>query len=105
MADERIFDAARSGDVATLTALLDADPGLLHARAEPYGWSLLHLAARQLDAVDLLYSAVSTPTCASRATTPTRCTGPRPAATPTSSAVSPTPAATSSGTATITSSR
>ena len=54
MDDERLFDAARSGDVATLAALLDADPGLLHARAAPYGWSLLHLAARHLDAIDLL---------------------------------------------------
>src|SRR5512146_463158 len=55
-AEERLFDAARAGDVATLAALLDGDPGLLHARAEPYAWTLLHTAAHhgQLAAVELL---------------------------------------------------
>jgi ankyrin repeat protein len=52
----RLFDAAKNGDVQTLTALLDEDPHRLHARAKPYEWSLLHLAAHagHLAAVDLL---------------------------------------------------
>ncbi|HEX9106283.1 MAG TPA: ankyrin repeat domain-containing protein, partial [Longimicrobiales bacterium] len=52
----RLFDAARAGDVATLKALLDAQPAALHVRDEPYGHTLLHLAARHghLPAVDLL---------------------------------------------------
>jgi len=54
--DEELFDAARNGDVATLSALLDQQPDKLHARAAPYEWSLLHAAAHggHLDAVDLL---------------------------------------------------
>lgn len=52
--EERLFEAARHGDVATMTTLLDAHPHLLHARAAPYEWSLLHLAARHLDAVEFL---------------------------------------------------
>ena len=52
----QLFDAARNGDVARLTALLDKHPDRLHARAKPYEWSLLHAAAekRHLAAVDLL---------------------------------------------------
>ena len=52
----QLFDAARSGDVIALAALLDQHPDKLHARAKPYEWSLLHAAAekRQLAAVDLL---------------------------------------------------
>jgi ankyrin repeat protein len=52
----QLFDAARNGDVTSLTALLDQHPDRLHARAKPYEWSLLHAAAekRQLGAVDLL---------------------------------------------------
>lgn len=50
----RLFDAARGGDVQTLAALLDRHPHLLHARAKPYGATLLHLAARHLPAVELL---------------------------------------------------
>jgi ankyrin repeat protein len=54
--DRRLFEAARTGDVDTLVALLDADAGKLHARMNPYEWSLLHIAANegQLAAVDLL---------------------------------------------------
>jgi ankyrin repeat protein len=42
----RLFDAARTGDAETLTALLDKHPDKLHARARPYEWSLLHAAAQ-----------------------------------------------------------
>ena len=54
--DDPLFIAARDGDAATLGALLDADPPRLQARAEPYGWTLLHTAAQsgRLGAVDLL---------------------------------------------------
>jgi ankyrin repeat protein len=52
----QLFDAARHGDVDTLTALLDKHPEKLYARAKPYEWSLLHFAAQNghLAAVDLL---------------------------------------------------
>jgi ankyrin repeat protein len=50
----RLFDAARNGDVTQLVRLLDAHPDVLHARAGPYGFTLLHLAARHPGAVDLL---------------------------------------------------
>ena len=52
----QLFDAARRGDIATLTALLDQHPEKLQARDEPYEWTLLHAAASegQLAAVDLL---------------------------------------------------
>jgi ankyrin repeat protein len=52
----RLFDAARNGDVGTLTALLDKEPEKLQARAKPYEWSLLHAAAHvgQLAVVELL---------------------------------------------------
>jgi len=54
--DGHLFEAARTGDVATLGALLDAHPEKLHARTQPYELSLLHVAALpgQLAAVDLL---------------------------------------------------
>ncbi len=54
--DGQLFDAARRGDVETLTALLDQHPEKLQARDEPYEWTLLHAAASegQLAAVDLL---------------------------------------------------
>ncbi len=54
--DDQLFDAARNGDVGALAALLDRDPAKLHARAAPYGWSLLHAAAHEghVDAVDFL---------------------------------------------------
>jgi len=54
--DNQLFDAARNGDVASLTTLLDAYPDKLHARARPYEWTLLHAAAHNghLSAVDLL---------------------------------------------------
>src|SRR5881628_3126580 len=52
----RLFEAARTGDVATLASLLDHHPDMLHGRARPYEWTLLHAAAHQgrLAAVDLL---------------------------------------------------
>ena len=52
--DERLFEAARSGDLATLTSLLDAHPEKIGVREPPYAMTLLHLAARHLPAVDLL---------------------------------------------------
>src|SRR5438105_13055143 len=52
----KLFEAARKGDVDTLTTLLDKYPDKLRARAKPYEWSLLHFAAHHghLAAVDLL---------------------------------------------------
>lgn len=54
--DGQLIEAARSGDVDTLAALLDEHPEKLHLRMKPYEWSLLHLAASngRLAAVDLL---------------------------------------------------
>ncbi len=54
--DGQLFGAARTGDVATLTELLDRYPDKLQARDEPYAFTLLHAAARegQLAVVDLL---------------------------------------------------
>lgn len=51
-----LFVAAKTGDVATLGALLDAHPDELRAREPPYEWSLLHFAAQggHLAAVNLL---------------------------------------------------
>ena len=54
--DDQLFDAAKNGDVATLTALLDQHPDKLSVRDQPYEHTLLHLAAfaGHLPAVDLL---------------------------------------------------
>jgi ankyrin repeat protein len=52
--DGQLFNAARNGDVDALAALLDQHPDKLHIRAKPYEGTLLHLAARDLAAVDLL---------------------------------------------------
>jgi ankyrin repeat protein len=54
--DGQLFEAARTGDIETLTHLLDTDPDRLNARAKPYEWSLLHAAAEkgQLAVVDEL---------------------------------------------------
>jgi len=54
--DGKLFDAARRGDVALLTGLLDEHPARLQARDQPYEWSLLHHAAQHghLPAVNLL---------------------------------------------------
>lgn len=54
--DGQLFNAARLGDVETLTALLDQHPDKLQVRDEPYEFTLLHAAAGegQLAAVDLL---------------------------------------------------
>ena len=52
----QLFEAAKLGDVARLTALLDAHPGRVHARDKPYAHTLLHVAAHagHLAVVDLL---------------------------------------------------
>jgi ankyrin repeat protein len=52
----QLFQAARDGALPTLSALLDLHPEVLHARAKPYEWSLLHAAAHkgQLPVVDEL---------------------------------------------------
>lgn len=52
----QLFEAARKGDVAILTALLDEHPEKLQARNQPYEHTLLHVAAfaGQLAIVDLL---------------------------------------------------
>ena len=54
--DGQLFAAAREGDTRRLAALLDAHPGKLQAREQPYEWTLLHAAAHKgwLGAVDLL---------------------------------------------------
>jgi ankyrin repeat protein len=54
--DDRIVEAARTGDATALSALLNQFPDKLHLRTEPYEQSLLHLAAfaGHLDVVDLL---------------------------------------------------
>jgi ankyrin repeat protein len=52
----RLAQAAKDGDVSTLTDLLDAHPEKVHLRTPPYKGTLLHLAAAggHLPAVDLL---------------------------------------------------
>jgi ankyrin repeat protein len=54
--DGQLFEAARSGDVDSLAALLDKYPEKLQLRNRPYEHTLLHLAAfaGHLAAVDLL---------------------------------------------------
>jgi len=54
--DGRLFEAARNGELAKLTELLDANPDKLFARDKPYEWTLLHAAAHngRLGAVNLL---------------------------------------------------
>ena len=54
--DGQVLAAARDGDVAKLTALLEQHPEKLHLRSKPYDWPLLHEAAkaRQLAMVDYL---------------------------------------------------
>ena len=54
--DDQLFEAAKKGDVGTLTALLDQHPEKLYARDKPYEHTLLHVAAfaGHLAAVDLL---------------------------------------------------
>jgi ankyrin repeat protein len=52
--DGQLIEAARTGDVATLALLLDRHPDKLHVRVPPYEMTLLHVAARHLDAVDVL---------------------------------------------------
>jgi hypothetical protein len=58
--DSQLIEAARTGDVAALTRLLDNHRDELHVRTQPYEWSLLHLAAQKghLGAVDLLTYAM-----------------------------------------------
>ncbi len=43
--DGQLFDAAKTGDVNRLVALLDAHPEKLNAKNKPYSWTLLHAAA------------------------------------------------------------
>jgi ankyrin repeat protein len=43
----QLFDAARTADVAKLSALLDEHPDKLNAREKPYAWTLLHAAAQK----------------------------------------------------------
>jgi ankyrin repeat protein len=54
--DGRLFEAARNGEVDTLSGLLDQHPEKLQVRNKPYEHTLLHLAAStgQLAVVDLL---------------------------------------------------
>ena len=54
--DGQLFDAAKGGDLAVLTALLDRHPEKLQARNQPYEHTLLHVAAfaGHLALVDLL---------------------------------------------------
>jgi len=54
--DDQLFEAARNGDVDKLAAVLDRHPDKLDARAKPYEFTLLHLAAQHLAAVDFLLS-------------------------------------------------
>ena len=57
--DGQVLAAARDGDVAKLTALLEQHPEKLHLRSKPYEWPLLHEAAkaRHLAMVDYLLEA------------------------------------------------
>ena len=43
--DGQLFDAAKTGDLNRLVALLDVDPSKLNVKDKPYSWSLLHVAA------------------------------------------------------------
>lgn len=43
--DEELFESARTGDLARLTSLLDRHPDRIGIRTEPYGQTMLHLAA------------------------------------------------------------
>ena len=54
--DGQVLAAARDGDVAKLSALLEQQPEKFHLRSAPYEWPLLHEAAkaRQLAMVDFL---------------------------------------------------
>jgi ankyrin repeat protein len=52
--DRQLFEAAKNGDVETLGPLLDEHPDRLHARSQPYEWTLLHTAAHHPAAVSLL---------------------------------------------------
>jgi len=52
--DDRIFEAARTGNAVELAALLDSHPEKLNLRAPPYEFTLLHAGASHLAVVDLL---------------------------------------------------
>ncbi len=54
--DDLLFAAAENGDVPSLVSFLDANPDKLSARMDPYGWTLLHIAASKghIGAVDAL---------------------------------------------------
>ena len=44
--DGKLVEAARTGDVTTLRALLDEDPEKVQSRSGKYKWTLLHVAAQ-----------------------------------------------------------
>lgn len=46
--DAQLFDAARTGDVPRLRALLDEHPEKRFIRDKPYEWTLLHAAASRI---------------------------------------------------------
>jgi ankyrin repeat protein len=52
--DSEIIEAARSGDATKLDDLLGRYPDKIALRAEPYGATLLHLAASHVSSVDVL---------------------------------------------------
>ena len=54
--DGQLFEAAKNGETTKLRSLLDAHPGKLFVRNQPYEHTLLHVAAHngRVDAVDLL---------------------------------------------------
>jgi ankyrin repeat protein len=54
--DGQLFEAAQTGDVSKLRALLDAHPAKLYVRNQPYEHTLLHIAAHngRLEVVELL---------------------------------------------------
>jgi ankyrin repeat protein len=52
--DRQLFKAAENGDATTLGLLLDQHPDRLHARSQPYDWTLLHTAARHPAALAVL---------------------------------------------------
>ena len=62
-ANRELFDAARTGNLNRLQALLEEDPKKLQVRDSPYSWTLLHAAAHhgQIDVVDDLLARGMSP--------------------------------------------
>src|SRR4029078_13046301 len=54
--DGQLLDAIQNGNLQAVTSLLDKNPEQLHHSVDPYGWTLLHVAASkgQLAVVDEL---------------------------------------------------